>query len=411
LRLLLWPLRVALWSVLTVATALWPLTALEPLPQFPDWLPVARETVRPGDTFDSLTRRFGLPPELVPRMVAACEGVVDLRRIRPGDPLLLVRRSVGDTLRLVHYSDPEQCLVLTLPLAQKGDSLHVLEGECVARVERLEAQTRQVEHRGQVDATLYDAMVGSGGSPQLALAFTDIFQWDVDFLTDIQGGERFWLVVEEKRLARPYLGDSVTVEGRILAASFQAAGTAGKLIQACWHEGCGQPGYFDSQGRSFQKQFLKSPLNYRRISSQFGMRSHPVLRRVRMHEGIDYSAPHGTPVVAAAAGTVTTAGWERGYGKVVRIRHDRKRTTVYGHLSSLAEGVRKGARVDQNQLVGRVGATGLATGPHLHYEYIENGRSVDPGRAISEPGKPVASACMGDYLTRFQKWFAEPKTP
>ncbi len=408
MKLLLRPFRVALLGALTGLTALWPHTAHEPPPPIPDWLPVACEDVRPGDTLESLVRRFSLPAELVPRMAEACRGVVDLRQIRPGDPLLLVRRSAGDTLRLVHYSNPEQCLVLTLPLALRGDSLHELAGECVARVERLQATTRRVERRGRVAATLYDAMVGAGGSPQLALSFTDIFQWDVDFLTDIHGDESFWLVVEERRLARPYLGDSVTVEGRILAASFQAAGKGGRLIQALWHGGCGQPGYYDSQGRSFQKQFLKSPLNYRRISSQFGMRNHPVLRRVRMHTGIDYSAPHGTPVVAAAAGVVTALGWERGYGKVVRVRHDRKRSTVYGHLSSFAPGVRKGARVDQNQLIGRVGATGLATGPHLHYEYLENGRSLDPGRAISEPGKPVPSGCRDEYLTTFRKWFPQP---
>lgn len=405
MRLLLWPLRVALWTCLTVLTAFWPHLAHELPPALPDWLPVAQEVVRAGDTLESLTRRFSLPAELVPRMAAACEGVVDLRRIRPGDPILLVRRSQGDTLRLVHYSDPEECLVLTLPLAMRGDSLLPLAGECLARREGLEARVSRAVRRGRVEATLYDAMVGAGGSPQLALAFTDIFQWDVDFLVDIQGGEDFWLLVEEKRLARPYLGDSVTVEGRILAASFRTAGSGARLIEAAWHEGCGQPGYYDSQGRSFQKQFLKSPLNYRRISSQFGMRSHPVLRRVRMHHGIDYSAPHGTPVVSAAAGTVTAAGWERGYGKVVRIRHDRKRSTVYGHLSSFAEGVRRGARVEQNQLIGRVGATGLATGPHLHYEYLENGRSLDPGRALSEPGKPVPAACREEFLAAFARWF------
>lgn len=401
------PLRVAAWLLAAALVLLRPEPIHDVEPPVADWLPVAREQVRPGDTLESLVRRFNLPAALLPDLVAACAGVVDLRRLRVEEPMLLVRRSQGDSLRLVHHPDLSHRLVLDLPYAWRGDSLAPLAGmACRARLEPLEAVRRVVERRGEVGATLYDAMVEAGGSPQLALAYADIFQWDVDFLTDIHGGETFQLVVEERKLARPYLGDSITVEGRILAATFQAA-AGGRALRALWFEGCGEPGYFDSEGRSFQKAFLKSPLNYRRVSSSFGMRRHPVLRRVRMHHGIDYSAPHGTPVVAAGAGTVAGAGWERGYGNVVRIRHDGKRSTVYGHLSSIAPGVRRGARVEQNQLIGRVGSTGLSTGPHLHYEVIENGRSVDPASIRTEPGKPVPAACKDEYLAAFARRFPQ----
>jgi murein DD-endopeptidase MepM/ murein hydrolase activator NlpD len=407
MRRVAFPIKAAVWLLASALVVLWPEWIQDESPPVMDWLPVAREMVRPGDTLESLVRRFDLPVSLVPQLVTACEGVADLRRLRPDEPMLLVKRSMGDSLRLVHYLDISHLLVLDLPFVWRGDSLAPLAGMVAgARLEPLDAALRLVARTGTVDATLYDAMVGAGGSPQLALAYADIFQWDVDFLTDIHGGESFQLLVEEKRLARPYLGDSLTVEGRILAATFKPAGD-GRALRALWFEGCGESGYYDEAGRSFQKAFLKSPLSYRRVSSSFGMRNHPVLRRVRMHHGIDYSAPHGTPVVAAGAGTVAGAGWERGYGNVVRIRHDGKRSTVYGHLSSIAPGVRRGARVDQNQLIGRVGSTGLSTGPHLHYEVIENGRSVDPSRIRTEPGKPVPASCRDEYLDAFARRFPQ----
>lgn len=368
----------------------------------PDWLPVRREAVRAGDTFEGVLARLGLPTELRRQVVAASVGLLDPRTLNPGEPVLLMQSGVGDTLRLVHVDDQVRCLELTLPARLTGDSLVPRAGQVDARLQVLSAEPELVERSGAVGATLYDAMVERGCSPQQVMAFADIFQWDVDFLTDIRQEDAFWLVVEESRVYRPYLGDTVTVEGRILAASFE---NGGQKLRACRNEGCGESGYFDARGRSFQKQFLKSPLNFRRVSSQFGMRSHPVLRRVRMHHGVDYSAPSGTPVVAAASGTVVKAGWENGYGKVVRIRHDRGRTTVYGHLSAIEGGVRAGRRVDQNQLIGRVGSTGLSTGPHLHYEVQENGRPVNPERAQGAPGKPVPASCLDDYLARFRRWF------
>ncbi len=392
------------WLALGVAAlwVAWPRFTQDSVLQLPEWVPVKRTLVEAGDSFEGVLMRLGLPQALRGQVVLAAAGVMDPRTLKPGEPLLLVMGAQGDSLRLVHLEGDVRCVEVDLPATLHGGALQITSGKVSARVQVLGAKAQLVEREGQVGSTLYEAMVDAGGSPQQVLAFADIFQWDVDFLTDIRQEDRFWLVVEESRVPRPYLGDTVTVEGRILAASFQ---NGGDLLRACRHEGCGENGFYDAKGQSFQKQFLKSPLSFRRVSSQFGMRNHPVLRRVRMHHGIDYSAPSGTPVVSAANGVVVKAGWENGYGKVVRIRHDRGRTTVYGHLSAIEGDVRAGRRVQQNQLIGRVGSTGLSTGPHLHYEVQENGRPVDPVRAQGAPGKPVPASCLQDYLAQFRRWF------
>lgn len=392
------------WLALGVALVwtAWPRFTQDRGISLPDWIPVQRVAVEAGDSFEGVLMRLGLPQDLRAQVVREATRVMDPRSLKPGEPLLLVLSTQGDSLRLVHMDGDVRCVELELPASWRGDSLLGREGEVHASVQVLGAQSRQVVHEGKVGATLYNAMVDAGSSPQQVMAFADIFQWDVDFLTDIRQDDRFWLVAEESRVPRPYLGDTVTVEGRILAASFQ---NGGETLRACRHEGCGESGYYDAKGQSFQKQFLKSPLSFRRVSSQFGMRSHPVLRRVRMHHGVDYSAPTGTPVVAAASGVVVKAGWENGYGKVIRIRHDRGRTTVYGHLSAIESEVRAGRRIQQNQLIGRVGSTGLSTGPHLHYEVQENGRPVDPVRAQGAPGKPVPASCLAEFVAQFKRWF------
>ncbi len=245
---------------------------------------------------------------------------------------------------------------------------------------------------GPIDNSLYlalddgvdEQLLGPGERERLAWDLADIYAWSVDFTRDIRAGDRFQVVLErevseegEVRFGR-ILASDLTVNGRTLTAyRFESAD--------------GTPSYYDADGQSLRRAFLRAPLQFRRISSSFNRsRRHPILGYARRHEGTDYAASYGTPVLAAGEGTVVKAGRSGGYGNLVEIRHANGITTRYGHLSAIL--VRSGSRVAQGQVIGRVGATGLATASHLHYEFRVNGVPRDSRRMDLGNGKPVAAA-------------------
>jgi murein DD-endopeptidase MepM/ murein hydrolase activator NlpD len=233
----------------------------------------------------------------------------------------------------------------------------------------------------------------------LVAAYADIFQWDVDLLVEPRTGDLVRIVYEVNEVGEipedlpPFEGapresGALLGVGRILAASYDGRIARAHAFWVGDEKGDGD--YFDLDGRPLRKTFLKSPLNYRRITSGFSRaRRHPVTRRVVPHHGIDYAAAPGTPVVAAADGRIASAGWDGPLGKAVRIRHGSEYVTVYGHLRAIAKGIRRGVEVRQNQVIGYVGATGRATGPHLHYTMIHRGRPVDPRRIDNPSGEPL----------------------
>ena len=250
---------------------------------------------------------------------------------------------------------------------------------------RADVLARQYETRvetvgGTIESSLFGAIEASGEEDQLALDLADIYAWDVDFNTEIQRGDSFRVAVEKLSLDGAFAR-----YGRILAAEFVRGD---RVLRAFRHEGAGGAGYYDAEGRPLRKAFLRSPLRFTRISSRFSRsRLHPVLHVRRAHLGVDYAAPSGTPVAAAADGVVSAAGWMGGYGRTVKIRHPNGYETLYGHLSRID--VRPGQRVAQGARVGAVGATGLATGPHLDYRMSRDGQFVDPLRLESPPAEPV----------------------
>jgi murein DD-endopeptidase MepM/ murein hydrolase activator NlpD len=234
------------------------------------------------------------------------------------------------------------------------------------------------------------AGAGGGHDLQLALSLADIFSGEIDFTNDLQPGDTFRLLVESARRDDGLFGGY----GPILAAEIV---NQGKRLSALRFAVPGaKPAYYDEQGRSIKRFFLKTPLKFDpRITSGFSRgRRHPVLDYVRAHNGVDYAAPPGAPVAAVANGTVLFAGWTNGGGRTVKIRHATGYDSEYLHLSAIAGGVRVGAHVAQGELIGRVGATGLVTGPHLHYGLKRNGAYVNPIREQSylPPGEPVPSA-------------------
>src|SRR2546429_151843 len=247
--------------------------------------------------------------------------------------------------------------------------------------------------RGEVRRSLFEAIDALGESPQLVVAMVEIFESDFDFTADTRVGDRFRLLVEKR-----YAGEGFVNYGRILVAQYVSAGRV--LSGVGWvPERPGRDAFYDLDGRSLKKSFLKSPLEFTRITSGFTYaRPHPILGGVRPHLAIDYAAPVGTPVRAVADGVVTAAGWDRGHRVSVTIRHRSGYATMYNHLSSVARGLRAGVRVSQRQVIGYVGATGLATGPHLDYRIAKGGTFVNPLSEKFIPGEPISAAEKPAFL-------------
>jgi len=245
---------------------------------------------------------------------------------------------------------------------------------------------------GVIETSLWNAMKDNGMDPLLALELSQIFAWNIDFYA-IQKGDRFRVIYDEL-----YVDSVVVGIGEIYAVQFDHYGTENYGFRFSQDE---RYDYFDETGMSLRKAFLKSPLDFYRISSRFShSRLHPVLRIRRPHHGVDYAAPSGTPVKSIGDGTVIARAYQaNGGGNYLRIKHNSVYTTVYMHLSGFAKGVVQGARVKQGQVIGYVGATGLATGPHLDFRVFMNGSPVDPLKVEAPPVEPVHPDRMQEYIT------------
>jgi len=246
--------------------------------------------------------------------------------------------------------------------------------------------------------SLFQAAGEAGLSDSLAMRITDIFRWDIDFVLDIQPGDRFRVIYEELSQDGTPLG-----EGDVLAVEFvnrDIVYRAMRFAQGTEDGGAegSDFGYYTPNGRSLRKAFLRAPLAFTRVSSRFNLyRRHPILNRMRAHRGVDYAAPIGTPVKASGEGRVRFVGNKGGYGNVIEIQHGKNVRTVYGHLSRFARGIRQGEQVRQGEVIGYVGMTGLATGPHLHYEYLHNGGHKDPQKVSLPNDQPIPSSLMAEF--------------
>jgi murein DD-endopeptidase MepM/ murein hydrolase activator NlpD len=324
--------------------------------------------------------------EQITSLLGELGNVLDLKKLLPGESYELVTDE-QDSLRMLRYCKAPGEVFVVEPVE---DGLTVFQENIP-----LTKVVRKIE--GTVDVSLYDAVCASGGDAELAVMLSDIFAWDVDFFTDPRKGDKFSFIVEQYMRGghpRGYI--------RILAASYNGAEISKDAYTYCTSDG--KMGYFDSEGNSLRRAFLRSPLNYRRISSYFSLsRFHPILKRFRPHLGIDYAASYGTPIVTIGDGVVEYAGWKGGFGRFVSIRHNSTYTTTYGHLSGFGKGIRRGARVSQGQVIGYVGASGLATGPHLDFRirqgntYINFLRIAPPSLA-SVPKAEMAAFDTGKGL-------------
>ena len=342
------------------------------------------DVVPRNTTLEKLLGDHGLAAETVHRLIAATQTVFDPRRLRATQPFEIERTFDGRFRRFVYEIDADSYLHVSESASDPA--------ELTASVLPIPKQREQATAAGEIGGdtpSLFAAMEAAGERPELTLAMAEIFAGEIDFNTELQPDDRFSLVFEKfVREDRP------ATYGAIEAAEFENVGRVLRAIR--FTPAGGKPGYYDEQGRSLRRVFLKSPLKFEpRITSGFSRRRfHPVLKTSRPHLGVDYGAPVGAPVVAVASGTVVSATYDNANGRMVRLRHGRGYETYYLHLSAYGPGIRAGAHVDQGQTIGKVGASGLATGPHLDYRIRKNGEFVNPVRehANMPPGEPIPPA-------------------
>jgi murein DD-endopeptidase MepM/ murein hydrolase activator NlpD len=338
--------------------------------------------LRRGDSLARALVREGIQPRVAHDIAAAlARSGANLRRVIPGHTLEIAWSPDGAPV-VVRY-EPSRWLGFAVSSIDRGWEARRVETRPDVRVEAV---------RGQVRRSLFEAIDQAGESARLVLDMVEIFSSDFDFTADTREGDRFRLLVEKR-----YAGDTFVDYGRILIAQYVSNDQ--RLTGVGYTRPDGKHGYYDPQGRSLKKSFLKSPLEFTRITSGFTYaRPHPILGGVRPHLAIDYAAPVGTPVRAVADGRVVAAGWAGGNGISVRLSHRSGYETMYNHLSRLGAGLAAGARVSQRQVIGYVGATGLATGPHLDYRIARHGTFVNPLSEKFIPGEPIPSDQRAAFL-------------
>ena len=342
-------------------------------------------------TLDSLLRQHELSAAVVDAAVESARAVFDLRRIRADRPYRLVRSFDGLLREFEYQIDSDRFLRIVA-----RDRVEPILDAAVVPYEKLSSV---VAIRGRIDAdhsSVIAAMNAAGESVLLAMTVAEIFGGQIDFESDLQPGDTFEVLFEKTTHEGQFAG-----YGAILGARFMADGREHQAFR--WTDpASGKSAFYDENGRSLKRLFLRSPLRFEpRVTSGFSRnRLHPVYRTYRAHLGVDYGAPAGSAVVAVASGIVVSAGWSGGGGNMVRLRHASGFESYYLHLSRFGSGIRRGARVEQGQVIGRVGATGTATGPHLDYRLRKNGVFVNPLREHSKlpPGEPIAPIHRAAFL-------------
>ena len=345
-----------------------------------DTLQVQEGEIANGESLSDILSALDITVEQQQLLIANSSEVFDLRKLRAGKPLI---RLSADTTQGVDYLVYEPSVYEYIVFELKNDF-------GVSKTER-EVTTEIHTAGGFIESSLWNAMVNNGYSFELAGEMEDALQWSIDF-HHLQYGDEFRLVYEQKFVE----GEPVGV-GEVQAAFYKTGES--KEFYSFYFEGSEEEtGYYDSEGKPMNKGFLKAPVKYSRISSYYNLnRFHPVLKRRRPHLGTDYAAPYGTPIVAVGNGVVTQASYTKGNGNYVRIRHDATHETQYLHMQRFAEGMRPGAQVSQGQVIGYVGSTGLATGPHVCFRFWKNGRQVNHLKLEFPPPSPLPDSLMPQF--------------
>lgn len=339
--------------------------------------------VKPGDTLSTIFSSQEIGTTALYAVInSGKEGKQIERTLKPGQKLLLrFKEGTGELDLLIH----EVNLV-------KSVQFDINAGSTITTVLEKDVEKRIVTASGTITSSLFLDGQKAGLSDRTIVEMAGLFNFDIDFAREIQPGDYFSVIYEAKYIDGEFFGN-----GSILAAEFINTGKSFRVVR---FERDGAVDYYNEKGQSRKKTFTRTPVNFARISSKFTKsRYHPVLKRWRSHKGVDYAAKTGTPVLATGNGSVKIIQKQRGYGKVIYLQHGKKYTTVYAHLSRFKSGLKKGHKVKQGEVIGYVGSTGLATGPHLHYEFRINDKHVDP---LSHK-LPAADPIKGDKMAQFKK--------
>lgn len=355
----------------------------------PDSLTWRTITVRPGDNMSLIFDRLHLSPQQLHDVAAADSSHKYFSTLHPGQ-------------QLQFQINGEELLAVRQKLSPEK-SYYIKRGEngFASQLKVAPLDTRMTHASGVIETSLYQSALNAGLSDSTIMALVNIFSWDIDFALDIRKGDRFSLLYEQQ-----YLDGEKLRDGRILAAEFTSQD---KTYQAIlFTDPKGRELYYAPDGRSMRKAFLRSPVDFRRISSKFQReRWHPILGKKRPHQGVDYAAKIGTPIKAAGDGKVIFRGRKGGYGNTLILQHGGNITTLYAHMSRFRRGVGNGTRVRQGQVIGYVGKTGLATGPHLHYEFRVNGVHRNPLTVKLPDAKPLAAKYRDAFQIQSRQLLAQ----
>lgn len=346
---------------------------------------VAEERIRRGDTLVGLLERMGVNTAGLATFLGQDKTARNLVNLRAGRVLTVQQTADGDLQWLRYKSGIDED-------SQESILIQKRNGQFVAKLESVNFEKQIVFRSGRIESSLFAAADKAGMPDSVAIQLTEIFGSDIDFHRELQKGDEFKVVYEDLTLE----GRSAR-SGRVLAVEFV---NNNKPYKAYWFAPSGNrnAGYYNEEGRSLKKSFLRSPLAFSRISSGFTPRRfHPIQQRWKAHNGVDYAAPTGTPIMATASGTVKFSGWQNGYGNFVEIQHHSGYSTAYAHLSRFGKGVKVGQKVEQGDVIGYVGATGWATGPHLHYEFRVNRVPKNPLSITVAQAEPLDRNAFSEF--------------
>ncbi len=350
-------------------------------------------TVKRGDNLALIFQHAGLSARQLYEVLQLGGPVKQFKTLFPGDTIKLRIDDQHHLLEMVHETDPVH-------------SIHVLarDGGFVAKQISRKVEVRTAYASGEIQDSLFQASQNAGLPDNLTMELASIFGWDIDFALDIRQGDHFTVLYEDRYVD----GDKIGT-GDIIAAEFTNRGKTYRAIR--YVDASGHADYYTPDGHSMRKAFLRTPVKFTRISSRFNLhRMHPILNRIRAHKGVDYAAPRGTPIRVTGDGKVIFKGRKGGYGRVIIVRHGSRYSTLYGHMSAFNRHIRVGGHVNQGQVIGYVGMSGLATGPHLHYEFRINGVHRNPLTVKLPMAQSIAKKYRNDFIAKAAPLVAQLET-
>ena len=367
----------------------------EMLVQEPEPTQVLKQTIikiKSGHSLSSIFKKYKFSQQDLYQVMQKGKTAKALRNLQPGRTLEIESDEQGQLFSLSYQIDRLQ----SINVLRTNDDFDI------------EMVNKPVEKRvnfsqGQIQSSLFEAGKLAGLSDALVMEMASIFGWDIDFALDIRQGDNFSILYEEQ-----FIEGKKFQTGTILAAEFTNQGKTFKAIR--FTDKSGRTNYYTPEGLSMRKTFLRSPVDFRRISSRFGNRKHPVLNRMRLHKGVDYAARRGTPIQSSGDGKVIFKGRKGGYGRVVIVQHGSRYQTLYAHMNGFKRGIRVGKHVRQGQTIGFVGSSGRATGPHLHYEFRVNGSHRNPLTVKLPNAAPIKSAFKNDFISHAERLLAQLDT-